>query len=357
MKHTGLLFGSAFLLLSLSATSSVAATDYVGDTPFDKHKLTSPFLYAVTWQQTSAEMAALSYQTYRTAEYVMADKIRLGNYKMRDGRLYEDSLIQALDGFVFVESKPVAIVLDLDETVFDNSPYEVFSLKRPGRYNNDYWAYWCRYQAENPRAQRTMPGSVEFLKRCMDWGITPIYITNRDLPEREATLKTLRSMGLGTDTLEEQLICRDKAKDRQKALDFVRRMRVPEDDPRAVEYLNNASDKAGRRAEVETKYKVIGYFGDNLYDHPVIVDPSLRGKDAIKARFEQVHDNSYRFGVDWFVLPNITYGSWVKPVIFPNRSRSAMDTLDDCGFGEWILTNGPEDEQKRNREYMNKHSK
>ena len=341
MKRTGLLLGSACLALSLSVCPAWPSGMPQKNTGV-RNNPNTPFLYAVTWQQTSAEMAAMSYQTYRLAEHVIAEKIRLGNYKLRDGRLYEDSLIQAPDGTTFVNSKPLAVILDLDETVFDNSPYEVFSLKCRNRYNNDYWSYWCRYQAQNRAAQLTMPGSVEFLKKCMEWGVTPIYITNRDLPEREATLQTLKGMGLDSPTLEEQLICRDKSRYKQDAQEFVRKMGWDADSPEAAEYLRNASDKAGRRASVELRYKVLGYFGDNLYDHPVVVDASLRGRDALRARKKQVDDNAARFGVDWFVLPNITYGSWVKPVIFPERSKSALQTLDDYGFSEWLKTHGPD---------------
>ena len=345
MKRTGMLLGSACLLLSLSINPVWA--DNPQSPLKNKKNPNDPFLYAVTWQQTSAEMAALSYQTYRLAEHVIAEKIRLGNYKMREGRLYEDSLIQAPDGSTFVSSKPLAIILDLDETVFDNSPYEVFSLKRNNRYDNGYWSYWCRYQAQNPAAQLTMPGSIEFLKKCMEWGVTPIYITNRDLPEREATLQTLKGMGLDSPTLEEQLICRNKAKDKLDTQEFVKKMGWKDDSPEAREYLHNTSDKAGRRASVELRYKVLGYFGDNLYDHPVIVDPSLRGKEALRARKQQVDDNADRFGVDWFVLPNITYGSWVKPIIFPERSKSALQTLSDYGFSEWLKQNGPEADRQK----------
>ncbi|MDO5295998.1 MAG: HAD family acid phosphatase [bacterium] len=345
MKRTGLLLGAAGLLMSLSVCPTWA--DNAQLTPQKPRNPNNPFLYAVTWQQTSAEMAALSYQTYRLAEYAIAEKIRLGNFKMRDGLLYEDTLMQAPDGTTFVSSKPLAIVLDLDETVFDNSPYEVFSLKRNSRYDNGYWSYWCRYQAQTPSAQLTMPGSIEFLKKCMEWGVTPIYITNRDMPEREATLQTLKGMGLDSPTLEQQLICRDKQKDKRDALELVKKLGWSEDSPEAAEYLRNASDKAGRRAAVEMRYKVLGYFGDNLYDHPVIVDSSLREKDALRARKEQVKDNADRFGVDWFVLPNITYGSWVKPVIFPERSKSALQMLDDYGFSEWLKQHGPESDRQR----------
>lgn len=339
MKKTGLLLGSICLALSLSATPTVASG--VLDKSNAK-RVNAPFLYAVAWQRTSAEMAAISYQTYNTAERVIAEKIRLGNYKKADdGRLVEEIKTVTEDGRIVVKTRPLAIVLDLDETVFDNSAYEVWSTMQPGAYDDGNWGYFCKFQGETPAAQREMPGSVNFLKKCMEWGVTPIYITNRDLPQREDTLKTLRGMGLDSPRLEEQLIVRDKAKNRAESKELAKRTGLADGESLPQELINNASDKAGRRLAVELDYKVLAYFGDNLYDHPVYVDPSHKGYEALKDREEQVRKNARHFGVDWFVLPNVTYGSWVKTSIFPERSKSVVEMLDDSGFGAWMEKNGP----------------
>lgn len=327
------------MALSLSVTP-VVAEGVRGDAQSKKPAYNAPFLYAVGWQQHAAERVALCYQTYNQATQAIAEKIRLGNYAKRDGRLYQDTFVQAPDGTLFVDSRPLAIVLDLDETVVDNIAYEAFNTARPGPYDNGYWSKWCTYQAQTPAAQKAMPGAVPFLKKCMEWGVTPIYISNRDLPERAATIQTLRGLGLDCPDLEKNTITRDKAKDKENAAAFVAKMGWAKDDPRAQAILNNASDKQGRRAIIETQYKVIGYFGDNLYDHPVVVNPEARGMDAINARKASVSDNSTRWGVDWFILPNVTYGSWVKPVIYPEKSKSAVELMDDAGFGAWLKANG-----------------
>ncbi len=348
MKHNGWLIGALGLMMSVAtvpafaddANSAVQAKRPVVTSSSAKYKASrAPFLYAVAWQQTSAELAAISYQTYNTAERVIQAKIDGGNYKMRDGRLFEETVSIASDGTYFLESKPLAIILDLDETVFDNSTYEAFSTLQPGSYDNGYWTLFCEYQSLDARARREMPGAVNFLKKCISWGVTPIYITNRDPEDREFTIKTVQAMGIASPyvSIDEQLITRDKARDKQNAKDLVAKLKLNSDDPLAKELLGNASDKAGRRRLVEAKYKVLAWFGDNLYDHPVMVDSSLKGKEALAARDKEVDELSGRFGVDLFVLPNPTYGSWCKPLIFPHKSKSVIDTLDDAGFGEWVL--------------------
>ena len=73
-------------------------------------------LLATAWFQQSAEMRACYYQSYTLAK--MALKENQQNYK---------------------GTKPMAVVLDIDETVLDNSPFEAKLMGDRQNYSDSAW--------------------------------------------------------------------------------------------------------------------------------------------------------------------------------------------------------------------------
>ena len=344
MKLTHSLIIAAALSFSLLTPLGAGAEEQGFLEKGEMPPLTIPHIYGFTWQQAAAERKALCFQTYNNALRVMKEKISQKGFKKHsDGRLYyEADAIAAGRGQS--SAKPVAVVLDLDETVIDNGTYDSWLLFYPDKFkSNSASDAFFDYQSLSPDNAETIPGAVEFLKQCRSWGITPIYITNRDEKRhRASTLKTLRNLGLGSPTLEEELFCRDKTRDRRVSEQLVKENRCAPGSPAAKELLNNASDKAGRRKLAEAKYEVIGYFGDDLYDHPVIVDSSAKGAEARAQREEQVRKNSMHFGWDWFVLPNSVYGSWMeKSGIYPGQPKVPVEILRQTAepFDKWYEEN------------------
>src|SRR5262245_51139662 len=57
------------------------------------------------------------------------------------------------------QNLPPAIVLDLDETVLDNSAYQVWTIKAGTSFSTKTWNEFCA-----ARISRAVPGSVEFTK-------------------------------------------------------------------------------------------------------------------------------------------------------------------------------------------------
>ncbi len=276
-----------------------------------------PFINAALWQQTAAERKALCYQTYNVATKVIAQRIDEGNYTKRDGRLYENAWVPNGDGTYTLYSRPLAIILDLDETVIDNSEYECWMTLHPSKEAFFGVRRFFEYQAQQEHPQ-AIPGAVEFLNKCREWGVTPLYVTDRDEAEfNDMCLSTLRHMGLGSPTLEQELYCRNRERDAANAQAIIKALNLKADDPLALELTQNASNKSVRRWMLGTKYKVLAFFGDDLYDLPVMVDKSARDAEARKQRDEQVHSQNRHLGCDWFVLPNPLYGSWKEKSGFP----------------------------------------
>ena len=78
--------------------------------------LRNPLLNSTLWTQTSVEYAGTARQAYRLAE-VMMDRALADS-------TWTASLEQAENGSEAYRDKPPAVVLDVDETVLDNSPYQ-----------------------------------------------------------------------------------------------------------------------------------------------------------------------------------------------------------------------------------------
>jgi 5'-nucleotidase (lipoprotein e(P4) family) len=77
------------------------------------------------------------------------------------------------------------VILDIDETVLDNSPYQARVIKSGGEFNEADWAAWCK-----ETQARALPGAVEFTRFAASHGIAVIYISNRAKDLDQVTLPT-----------------------------------------------------------------------------------------------------------------------------------------------------------------------
>ena len=137
-------------------------------------------LNAVAWVQRSAEYAAVTTSLYRAA----ADHL--------DGLLKsnEDALVPEERGNAAKGLAP-AIIMDVDETVLDNSPYQARLVRNGKEFDDLTWDQWV---AE--KQAKAVPGVVEFAKAADAKGITVLYISNRAEHLQDATLANLKSVGL-----------------------------------------------------------------------------------------------------------------------------------------------------------------
>jgi 5'-nucleotidase (lipoprotein e(P4) family) len=231
-------------------------------------------LNAVAWQQTSVEAMLISEQAYRNASDRLDAALRDKNWDA----LPKDERITAIGKL------PPAVVLDVDETVLDNSPYQARLIRDGKGYNEATWADWVREEAA-----RAIPGALAFAKAAAAKGIRVIYLSNRAQDLNDATLDNLRKLGF-------------PVADKEVFLGLGTFVDGCE---------QNGTEKTCRRQLVGRKYRVLMQFGDQLGDFVGIVANTTEGRSSAAQPYLGW------IGERWFVLPNPTYGSW-EPALFNN---------------------------------------
>lgn len=232
-------------------------------------------LDAVAWTQTAIEHDLIYLQTYRDAESRLLAALRDPHWDA----LPKDDRVAPLKGL-----KP-AVVLDIDETALDNSPYQARLVKNGGEYNEASWAAWCKEE----RA-RALPGAVAFTRFAAKHGIAVIFISNRDKSLDNVTVANLRKVGFPV-----------QGPDAFLGLGTF----VP-----GCEQIG--TQKSCRRQLISRKYRVLMQFGDQLGDFVTVIANSDAGRAKAVAPYMQW------IGRRWFVLPNPTYGDW-QPALFGNN--------------------------------------
>ncbi len=224
-------------------------------------------LDANLYMQTSAEYRAVCLQTYNWAT---------------------ERLIERL-GTMPAGVKPPAVIMDLDETVVDNSAFQSYLDREKATYSD---AAWEKYESGFPNEVRLIPGAKGFIQEAERRGVTVVYISNRLAKYSPATGEALRLNGINTSDLSSRMVLK-----------------------------TDTSDKTVRRTEVGKNYTVVMLVGDNLRDFSEsFVTPKLdftKAEDrasAINTRYAETDKNAFRWGSDWIILPNPAYGEWQKPL-------------------------------------------
>lgn len=231
-------------------------------------------LNAVLWVQASAEYGAVTTSLYRAA----ADHL--------DTALTEpewDALVPSERGNASA-GLPPAVILDVDETVLDNSPYQARLVQDGKEYDEVTWDQWVAEKKAKP-----VPGVVDFAKAATAKGVTLLYLSNRAEHLQAATLENLRAVGLPVKDDSVFLGLGTFVKDCEQ----------------------NGSEKGCRRRLAGQNYRVLMQFGDQLGDFAEIVANTPQGRAAVAEEYGDW------FGERWWMLPNPTYGSW-EPAVFNN---------------------------------------
>ncbi|WP_243048258.1 HAD family acid phosphatase [Dyella sp. RRB7] len=238
-------------------------------------------LNAVAWSQTAIEHDLIYMQTYRDAESrllaALADK-------------QWDALPKG-DRAAPATGLPPAVVLDIDETVLDNSPYQARLVKSGGEYNEADWAAWC-----NEQRARALPGVVEFTQFAAKHGVAVIYISNRAKDLDQVTLANLRKVGLPVSGPDAFLGLGTFVEDCEQV----------------------GTEKGCRRQLISHKYRVLMQFGDQIGDFVSVLANTTEGREKAMAPYMDW------IGTRWFVLPNPTYGAW-EPALFNNDWTAPRD--------------------------------
>ena len=234
---------TVFVAMAVLAVSVNTNADSEG---YPTRDLNEQLVMGILWYQKSAEMRALSYQAFGMA------------------RLMFDIDLQKR-----TSDKGRAVVVDIDETVLNNSPYEAGLISKDIGYPTG-WAQWIDEAAAEP-----LPGAIEFLNYVVENGADVFYVSNRKSRFKEATMKNLKAFGF------------------------------PQVSDAHVLLRENTSDKEPRRQKVREDHRIVLLIGDNLNDFD-----SIFRKKGIDERLAAVDRLKDKFGTAFIVLPNPMYGDW-----------------------------------------------
>jgi len=165
-----------------------------------------------------------------------------------------------------------AVILDADETVLDNSLYQLERSKLGLGFSADSWNAWVKR-----REATVLPGSAGFLGRVRALGGKIAIVTNRLESECADTRAVFDAFKLAYDAM----LCRPDGASSDK-------------NPRFTAVAE------GRSPAGSTPLSVVAVIGDNIQDFPGL---------SQKTRAEGAPGFT-EFGVRYFLVPNPMYGSW-----------------------------------------------
>ncbi|MAX09271.1 MAG: hypothetical protein CMG13_00190 [Candidatus Marinimicrobia bacterium] len=158
-----------------------------------------------------------------------------------------------------------AIIVDLDETILDNSEYQVILNKEGKKFNQKSWSNWVKKEEA-----KLVPGAKKFIKRMRNLGIQIIFISNRMDSNLLPTINNLKNLNIFS----------------KKDIYLLR--------------LDKADRKTVRRKEVFTqsgrmknypRFNVVAFLGDAYGDFPK-------------------NNDNYSWNLHYHIFPNPMYGKW-----------------------------------------------
>ena len=231
-----------------------------------QHDLNQQNVLAVLWANESAEYRAICYQCYNLATHQLKEAIE--KHKKKD--------------------KPLAVVVDCDDTILHDGPFQAFLVESGKGYNSKDWVQYVSEASLEP-----VPGALEFLQFAAKNNCEVFYVPNRKMKtELEGTVKNLKKFNF------------------------------PFVDDTHMLLRTDSSDKRIRFNEIKKTHNIVLYIGDNLNDMPIGTDIN----DS-KKRIQITDSHKSEFGTKFIVLPNPMYGGWENSLaenymkLSPNQKR------------------------------------
>lgn len=232
-------------------------------------------LNSTLWMQSSAEFMAISLQTYDAAERNLEEAVKA----VTVSAVVEQPAPHT--------SLPPAVIMDIDETVLDNSGYDAKLILENSSYSSATWDQWVAVGQA-----RAIPGAVKFINHAKNEGVAVIFITNRMCKEREGIA--------------------DRCPQKSETIDNLKKAGISDIQPSLVllrkEQDDWTAEKAGRRELMAEKYRIVMLFGDDLGDFL----PNVKKDITPEQRARLVADHEEKWGRVWYMLPNPKYGSWLQ---------------------------------------------
>jgi acid phosphatase len=244
-------------------------------------------LIPTLWVQTSEEWRGLAAQSFRLATLMLDQALRNKRWT-------------AVDQTGDYRKLPPAVILDADETVLDNSPSQAREVKQGRGFEPAEWNKWV---LESGAA--AIPGAVEFCQYAASKKVAVYFVTNRDASMEQPTRANLARLGFPLNDAIDTLLLRGEK---------------PE----------WGSDKTSRRDAVAVRHRVLLLIGDDLGDF-------LTGaRTSVAKRRDLMTPHTMKWGREWILLPNPSYGSWEealygepRPATPEGRLQQKLEYLRD----------------------------
>ena len=270
MKSRNLLY---FCLILCTFINNI----YAKGEEFD-NSLQAQSMLSVLYAQSSAEYEASNIQTYVNAKSAL------------DKALNDVTWTAAIEQKDNFENKPPAIILDIDETVLNNVPFQARSIIDGQSYPTG-WLDWMLEESSDAVA-----GVSGFLEYAQSKGVKIFYVTNRIAVAEDATRNNLKKLGLPLDTDRDVLLMKNEN--------------------------GWTSDKVSRRKLVAKDFRILLLIGDQLGDFLPLDETTLQ----LDARKELADTYKHMWGSKWFMITNPMYGRW-EASIYNNEYPDTEDEL------------------------------
>ena len=246
------------LILGLLLASLTGGTIRAQDAP-----VASDMLLATLWTQRAVEYKANALTVFALA------RIRLDEALADKG--WTAAPAEQTGDFA---NLPPAVVLDVDETLLDNSKYQVWMMRANQSFSTRSWNQFCAAQVST-----AIPGAVEFTKYADSKGVKVFYVTNRGVETEKDTRENMQKLGFPMGGNVDTFLMQGEKPDWTGA-------------------------KGTRRAVIAKDYRVLLNIGDNFGDF----DDRYRTSEA--DRMKAFEAGQPYWGRQWLMLANPTYGSF-----------------------------------------------
>lgn len=237
---------------------------------------------SILWVQTSPEYAIAVNQSYSLAKIMLEKGLADPGWTAaveQVGSNYRDL--------------PPAIIVDVDETILNNSAFQARLEIAGASWDNDIWNNWV-LESNAP----AVPGAVEFLVNASDSGVTIFYVTNRTHDYEQATRENLISVGCPFETAFDTLLTQG-------------------------EQEGWTSDKTTRRNFIAERYRIVLLIGDDPND---FIAGTTEGNSV--TRNMVLSEYGSFFGEKWILIPNTIYGHWEGALYGFDYNLSEEERLD-----------------------------
>jgi 5'-nucleotidase (lipoprotein e(P4) family) len=236
----------------------LAITDYRN---FKNHRpgavqTTHEMLNAVIWQKTSAEFEAIASQIYALAGARLEVAL-------------QDPAWSAISDQKTPPEGPPAVIMDLDETVIDNTGYEEYLIANKAQYSGKSFQEWCESGKSG-----AIPGVVSFIAKARALGVQIFFMSARSEAQRACTAASLNRLGIATTGDTSEMI------------------------------LTGGKEKQRHRDAVSKTHRVLLLVGDNLGDF------TQGSRQGVEQRRAIARKHQAFWGKKWIILPNPMYGHW-----------------------------------------------